>query len=225
MTVCKSAFPTFVSILMLFWAPVYGAGSGERPVIRSASMSVVDGVIVSDVTSDGLFSDQIVGTVQSGLPAVVEVLYNLVNKNDKLLGGGLHTFELRYDVWDDFYIVESVDSTRRYSTLSEMIDAMEHLRGLAVAPVENAAAGTEYAVKFSIAVHPLRSRDQQRIAGWVGANVQGGDQESWHEQVLNLNDLISHFFSREENSANRSSWYRTEFFDPQLLPVGVEVKR
>lgn len=216
---------TMISIAVLLWTPVYGAGGNERPVIRGASMSVVDGVVVSDVTCDGLFSDQIVGTVQSGLPAVVELLYSLVNRDDKLLGGGLHTFELRYDVWDDFYTVESVDSTRRYSTLAEMVGAMENLRDVAVIPVENATTSAEFAVKFSIAVHPLRSREQERIAGWVGANVESGGQDSWHEQVLNLNDLISHFFSREKDSANRSSWYRTEYFDPRLLPVEAGVRR
>jgi len=225
MVVCKTAFLTLFSITVLFWAPVYGAGTDERPVIRSASVSVVDGVIVSDVTCDGLFSDQIVGTVQSGLPAVVELLYSLVNRNDKPIAAGLHIFELRYDVWEDFYVVESVDSTRRYATLSEMIGAIENLHGIAVIPVESASANTEYAVKFSIAMHPLRGREKQRIAGWVGDNVKSGSQESWHEQVLNLNDLIRHFFSREKNPANRSPWYRTEYFDPRRLPVGGEVNR
>jgi hypothetical protein len=56
----------------------------------------------------------------------------------------------------------------------------------------------------------------------VGANVEGGSNESWHEQVLNLNDLIRHFFSREKDSANRSPWYRTGYYNPRRLRGGGE---
>jgi hypothetical protein len=161
--------------------------------------------------------------VQSGLPAVVELLYSFVGKNDKPIAGGIHAFELRYDVWDDFYVVESVDSTRRYTSLSGMTRAIENLTDIELIPLDRTPASGECAVKFSIAVHPLRSREQKRIAGWVGANVEGGSDGSWHEQVLNLNDLISHFFSREKDSANRSPWYRTVYFNPRTLPAGGEV--
>ncbi|MEJ2722444.1 MAG: hypothetical protein P8181_15095, partial [bacterium] len=75
----------------------------------------------------------------------------------------------------------------------------------------------DYAVEFSIAVHPLRGREQQ-IVGWVGENIRAGD-DTWREQVLNLNDLIQHFFASGKAAAGRSDWYKTNFFNPGRLPV------
>jgi hypothetical protein len=182
---------------------------------------VSDGLIVGELTSGNLFSEQVIGTVESGLPAVVELLYSLVTRDNKTVNRGLHAFELRYDVWEDFYSVEGMDSTMRFDTFDRMAAAIEHLRKIEIVPVSIVSANTEYAVEFSIAVHPLRGRENQ-IVGWVGENVRSGNDETWREQVLNLNDLIERFFANEKSASGRnerSEWYRTGFFSPGRLPV------
>ncbi|UCG51863.1 MAG: hypothetical protein JSW58_17135 [Candidatus Latescibacterota bacterium] len=209
---------TLFGVLSLLWSPAYAGDKGERPAILDAKVFVADGLIVSDLTSRGLFSDQIIGTVQSGLPAVVELLYTLVSHDNKTVNRGLHAYELRYDVWEDFYSVTGADSTRQYASFKQMASAIEHLRKIAIVPVSTVNLNHQYAIRFSIAVHPLRGKEKRQMIGWVGENVRGGTEESWREQVLNLNELIEHFFAREKDSADRSEWYRTSFFNPGRLP-------
>ena len=217
--VCKRAGITLVLVLVLCHSSAVAGEGGHGPVILRANVFVSDGFIVSDLTSNGLFTEQIIGTVESGLPAVVELLYALITRENKTVDRGLHAFELRYDVWEDFYSIEGMDSTMRFTSFDLMADAVEHLREIAIVPVSVVEPDDEYAVEFSIAVHPLRGREKQ-IVGWVGENVRDGGDQTWREQVLNLNDLIEHFFASGKSGPGRSEWYRTGFFNPGRLPIG-----
>lgn len=211
----------FVSVLLalaLAGTGASGQDSGNAgPHITEARLFLRDGLLMGDVTSSGLFSERVTGTIQSGLPAVVELLYRLVARERDKGNLGLRVYELSYDVWNDRYAVRDDDSTRHYVSFETMTRAVEHLQTVALIPIAAIDHDKEYAVEFSIAVHPLRSRDKRQIAGWVSEQVRGDGDASWHESVLNLNDLISHFFSRTRDGENRSQWFRTGFFNPRGL--------
>lgn len=198
--------------------PAPGHAVGERPVISGAKVYVYDGNIVSDLLCGGLFSEEIVGTVQSGLPAVVELLYSLTTRENKTVKRGIHSYELRYDVWEDVYAVKHPDSTTAYDTFEQMGRAIEALRRVSIIPLQSINLSSEYSIQFSIAVHPLRGIEKKEIEGWVGETVGGRTEGSWHEQVLNLNELIHRFFSRGKETSKRSEWYRTGLFSPGRLP-------
>ena len=207
---------------VVVWTPVCAAGSGGRPSITDARVFVSGENVAATVTFAGLFSEEIVGTVQSGLPAVVELLFTLIDRDDETIDAGLHTIELRYDVWDGVYWMKRADANERFASFAAMASAVQTLRRVTIVPLSALRPNTEYAIKMSVAIHPLAGREKQEIAGWVNENVRSGSDGSLREQVLNLNDLIEHFFSRDKGPANRSDWFRTEFFNPTLLPVAGE---
>ena len=84
----KRAVITLVLVLVLCQSSAIADDKGDRPAILRADVFVSGGLIVSDLTSDNLFSDQVIGTVESGLPAVVELLYSLVTRENKAVSGG-----------------------------------------------------------------------------------------------------------------------------------------
>lgn len=217
---------SILALLIVWSAPAGGAGAkDEKPAIVTVSLFSSGGLIVADLACAGIFSERIAGTIQSGLPAVVELMYRLVASGNRTVGRGLHAYELRYDVWEDRYSMEDNDETKEFTSFEGMAGAMEHLRAVAVIPVARLDRGKTYAAEFSIAVHPLHGTEKARIAGWVGEQVGNDAGDSWRENVLNLNDLIRHFFAREKDAANRSPWYRTEFFHPDKLPPLHEEER
>ena len=70
------------------------ARADERPAISGVSVYVRGGVVHCDLRCDNLFTERIVGTVESGLPAVVELLYTMHNADGKRVRRGLHSYEL-----------------------------------------------------------------------------------------------------------------------------------
>ena len=207
---------TIIAILLLCGGSPAIADDGEAPVITGARMFVNGEVLMGDLTCRNLFSERIVGTVQSGLPAVVELLYQLISRDDDDVSRGIHAYSLQYDVWDDVYTIDHADTSFAYGTFEAMTNAVENLRRIAIIPVEAVDPASDYAVRFSVSVHPLRGSEQE-IVGWVGENVGGAG--SSRTQLLNVNDLIQGFFARGRDVSNRSPWFETEFFRPGGLPA------
>lgn len=191
--------------------------AAERPEVTGARLYVSHQRIVSDLDCAHLFSEQIVGTVESGLPAVVELAWRLVDDDGDDVRRGVQAFGLRYDVWDDVYSLERGDTTFAFTSFDALRGAVEHLQRVPVVAVHDIRAGGVYAVEFAVAVHPLRGSEQQRIVGWVDDTVRGSDA-SWREQLLNVNDLIHRFFSRDRDASNQSDWFRSILFTPASLP-------
>jgi hypothetical protein len=202
-------------VLVCVAAAAYG---DDGPRVTGARLYVSGDSLMSDLTCTGLFSEEITGTVMSGLPAVVEMLFSLDSRARDVVQRGIRAYELRYDVWEDHYTVKGVDTTSVFDTFEAMSDAVENLRGVTIIPLNMLDENNDYLVRFSIAVHPLRGREQSKIVGWVGETVRGSDEGSSRQQLLNLNDLIEHFFAREERAPTRSRWFETERFKPGLLP-------
>lgn len=215
-----------ISLAAMMAVTASRAHAGEdapAPVITDARVFTAGGTIACDVTSRALFPERVVRTIQSGLPATVELLYAVVSGRDAV-DGGLHVWRLQYDVWEDFYSVAGPDTTRRFASFDAMASMMEHLRGVPIVPLTRLKTEAAYAIRLSVAVHPLRGGDGSGIAGWVGETARGDAEEGWREQLLNLNDLIQHFFAREKDSGDRSAWFETRPFVPRELPVDAVTK-
>jgi len=195
-----------------------GAAAEERPFVSGADVYVSRGRIVCDVQCGGLLSERIAGTVQSGLPVVVELVYSLEVRDGKTVQSGIHSYELLYDVWDDVYSIGAGDSTVTFETFDAMGIAIETLRRVPIVPVESVEAVSEYSVHLTVAVHPLKGSQSQRVEGFVEEAVGARAHASWREQVLNINDLINRFFSRDKGTSNRSEVYQGRFFQPRSLP-------
>ncbi len=212
----KRSIEILLAAALFILSPLPVFAQSERPAVVRANVYVDGGFVVGDLSSRHLFSDQIVGTVESGLPAVVELLYRLVGRDDKAVDGGVRVYELGYDVWEDRYSVAGSDSTAYYASFVTMGGAVEHLRGIKLLPISRLQDDAEYSLHFKVAVHPLRSRDRDDMVEWMGENMMGqGDTEK--RQMLNLNDLIQHFFSREKSGDNQSAWFETPYFRPARL--------
>ena len=118
------------SLVLAFPQPTRAEKGATRPVIADAQVYVVGTRVVTDIRVEDLFSERIAGTVQSGLPALVELLYRLFEGKSSVVHQGLVAYELRYDVWEDRYVVTDVDSMVFYPTFETMKDAMQNIRGV-----------------------------------------------------------------------------------------------
>jgi len=187
------------------------------PTIVSVHLDAESGYVTGDVISSGLFSERITGTVQSGLPAVVDLFYYFSTLDGGTVAEHVLSFSLRYDVWEDIYSIETPDTTLSFPTFAEMQKAIQELHQLRLVSLDSLDLDRSYRLHMSITVNPLRGADREEIAGWVSENMRASDDDSWHGQVLNLNELISHFFSRERGVVNQSNWYKSAFVKPDSL--------
>jgi len=210
-----------ITAIVIIVAGAGGVAAEERPFVSEVTPYVRDSSLVCDIRSGGLFSERIVGTVQSGLPAIMEVIYAFETRGGKTVGSGVHSFELSYDVWEDVYSVAAGDTTESFAGpdgLAEMSAYVEFLRRVKVAPVDHLDPSLEYTLLITIAIHPLTGSEERRVEGLVEESVGARSHQSWREQLLSINELISRFFSRDKGASNRSDLFRSASFAPGELP-------
>jgi len=212
----KAALCASVLLVVGWLGPVHA--EEPRPNIVGVSLAVDHGYVTGDVTSSGLFSERITGTVKSGLPAFVDLFYYFSTLDGSMAAENVLSFSLRYDVWEDVYSIEKPDTTLIFPTFVEMQRAIENLHLLKLVLLDSLDSDRPYRLHMSIMINPLRGADRKKIAGWVSENVRTSEDDSWRGQVLNLNELISHFFSGERGVVNKSSWYKSDFIKPDSLP-------
>ena len=72
---CKLSTRKVVAVWSAFLLVLIGASfwSFAQPAVNGAKVYRFNNAVVCDVTCDGIFTDEIVGTVQSGLPVLVEI--------------------------------------------------------------------------------------------------------------------------------------------------------
>lgn len=191
----------------------------ERPAIVGIELYAERGYLMADITSRGLFSERITGTVESGLPAVVDLFYHLVGPGGSSVEGGVRSYSLEYDVWDDVYSVSGPDSIFHPPSLEAMRSLIEHMKSISLVPLEKMVPRRTYFIQMRIAVSPLQGTDRREMEGWVMKNVESRGS-SWHEHVLNINELIERFFSRDDDPEMRTEWFKSAGFEPQLLSGG-----
>lgn len=219
MATVKSMRPVVLGMLLaLALAGAVRAGDDSRPAILEIEVYSRNGNLTCDITSSGVFSERIIGTVESGLPAVVQLFYHLMESSGRPVEEGVDSYLLEYDVWDDVYSVTGRDSTLYLPSLESMRSLIENMKSITVVPVEKMLSQRSYVVQVSVAVNPLGGADREEVTGYVMQSVSRRGS-SWHEQVFSVNDLIEHFFSGEEDSQMRSKWFKSEPFRPHLLAV------
>lgn len=206
--------PSIATLLAVgsFIAAAPGAQAAPRPQITRVTVATAKQQIVCTVTSTGLFNEQVVNTVESGLPAVVELVYRVVDARDRSLGRGLYTLEIRCDVWNDAYALVRDDTSYSYPSFETVSAAVEQLERVPVMPASALGGATEISVVFAIAVYPLRGKEQENIVGWVQEQVGGQSSRTWREQILNIDDLIQRLFSQDVGE--RSEWFRSPVYRP-----------
>jgi len=225
MATSRVAATIIASVLLCGSGPGSVRAEEARPEIARVRLSIDRGYVAGDVTTTGLFSERIVGTVQSGLPAVVDLFVILSAPGGGTIREDVRSFTLVYDVWADTYSIEGPDTTLAFPTFADLRRAIEHMRGVRLVPSGGLDPGRPHRLKLSVAISPLRSADRDRIAGWVSENMRSSEDGSRREQVLDLSGLIGHFFSRGRGGVNRSKWYESESFKPGALPARDEENR
>lgn len=194
------------------------APASSRPVIRDVHIYTDGSTLFCDLSSNGILNDRISGTVRSGLPAVVELFYHLRTKGRGVSIEGIHSWSLRYDVWEDIYSVSDGDTTVTLESIESMENMISRLEGISLAPFSRLAAGKTFTVRFCIAVNPFSGTEGGKVKSWVEESGEDRQESTWREQVLNVNDLISHFFSRDRDASSRSEWFETDRITPEQLP-------
>jgi hypothetical protein len=152
----------------------------------------------AEVRARGLLDKRTTLTIESGLPGTCLYLLRLEDRSGRLVAERFVQRSLRFDLWENRYLLESAEGTLALPTLAAADSAISHLEGCEVCPLSRLRPGDEYHLVLQIAVRPLAPEDRERLSHYVRRNSAGGREEV-------AVDLSALFFGRvmEEKGSSR----------------------
>jgi hypothetical protein len=178
--------------------------------------ALVNEILTVSGVIHNLFSEKIVGTIQSGLPSMVEIEVKLLDAEGRTKLRRRYLRTISYDIWQERYTVRREDTTvvsGDFEAVKRLTSRLEHV---VLAPKTVLDARTRYAIALRVRVIPISVRQGQKVLDWLREPNQTEEDLASEDRSsgfrLNLSKLVSFFVGGNKRRQNRSPWYSSRMF-------------
>ncbi|MFQ5633109.1 MAG: DUF4390 domain-containing protein [bacterium] len=163
-----------------------------------------------------LFSKRITGTIQSGLPSIIEIQIRLIEGEKKQIARKPLSKSIEYNLWEERYIIRSADTTVTTVDFSQVKLLTGRITKEPLAHRRDLSAGKRYRIEIRVGIIPISSRQADKVSDWLQnpnqtEEVVASDNRSSGFR-LNINKLVSFFVSNKKGSQFRSKWFSSRVF-------------
>ncbi len=218
----------FFSIAFLFaYAPVaalalQGGDSGKIGIQSIVPQLHNDSLAVS-AKFVNLFSNKIVGTIQSGLPSIIQVEIKLLESNRKQIARKLISKSIEYDIWEEKYKISENGLAHAYSDFSKVKKMCTEIHAEDLLFKTQMKTGKAYIIQVRVGIIPISAHQAGKVTDWLMDPNQTEEAVASQNRTtgfeLNINKLVSFFVSKKKGSKYISRWYSSKPFQPnELVP-------
>lgn len=210
-------FCLFFTLLPLFAraAVPFPGGSGEIRV-KSITPALKNDSLVVSATFENLFSPKIVGTIQSGLPSIIQIEMRLLDAHGRHLGRKFLTRNIEFDIWEEKYMIRENGHTRTFLRFEEVQKEMRALSREPLATRRVLRAGATYTVQLRVGIIPISARQAGKVTDWLQDPNQTEERLASENRTsgfeLNINKLVSYFIGKKKGSRYISGWFKSQPF-------------
>lgn len=210
-------FVTPILIIVLF---VLMPLNGEKVLSDSKKIKIEqispffqnDSLVVS-ARFAGMFSSKVIGTIQSGLPAVVRIEIKLESGRKKIFRKSI-TKTIKYNIWENRYKVSCNNQVSFFSDFETVRKFTCYLKNQRFIHKQNLTFGSTYTVQVRVSVTPISELSASLFSYWLHKPNHSGlvlASKTPHRD-FNLNKLISFFINRKKPSQYTSGWRSSKPF-------------
>jgi hypothetical protein len=211
-------FAFFLLILLTFSFKIQAGFSGDGGEIRVEKIEpgLNRGYLTVSAVFQNLFSPKIIGTIQSGLPSIVEIEVKLLQENKRSILRKSINRSISYNIWEERYSIQSQDTTEICYELEKAKDLSSRLDHISLIQTSLLDAAAKYLIQIRVGIIPISSRQGARVADWLldpnqtEEDLASEDRSSGFK--LNLSNLISFFVGGKKRSQYSSDWYSSKTF-------------
>jgi len=163
-----------------------------------------------------LFSKKIIGTIQSGLPSIIQIELRLLDSRKNQLARRHISKSIAYDIWDEKYKIRHDGGEVTLARFEQVraVSAILEKEGL-ISRRKLATAGP-YVCQVRVGIIPISARQAERVTDWLldpnetEERVASENRTSGFE--LNISKLLSFFVSKKKGSKYISPWFSSKPF-------------
>lgn len=207
---------SFILILISVTFPLlaFAQAGGEILVERITPGLSGDSLVVS-ADFKNLFSRKIVGTIQSGLPSIVEIQIKLFEGTKQIVRKPISR-SIEFDVWEERYRVRSPDTTQVYFEFEQVKQAANRLMNVFLISKALLAATKNYTIQIRVGIIPISAHQANKVSYWLENPNQSEEAIASDNRSsgfsLNINKLVSFFVNKKKGSQFSSKWFSSRSF-------------
>ena len=185
-----------LALLLFCCAIVLAAGARADGQVTELRPYRAGGWLRAVVRAHDLLDDRTRSTVESGLPGTCIYGLRLEDRSGRLLAETFVERTLRYDLWENTYLLQQEDVTSPYSNLAAADSALSYLADCGICPLNRLEGSAEYRIVVRIAVRPLATEDRERLSRYVSRTTAGEGEEV----SIDLGALFNHIIGEKGKS-------------------------
>lgn len=201
---------------MALWISAGFAGNEKTLRVERIKPELVNGYLTVSANFQNLFSERITGTIQSGLPSVIQIEIKLMKNSNQLVKRKQIVHSISYDIWDELYSINTEDSTEIYKDFTTAKKISSRLEKSALIAANLLTSQDRYSIHIRVGIIPISSKQGAKIADWLLDPNQTEENLASEERAsgfkLNLSNLVSFFVGGKKRSRYSSDWFTSETF-------------
>lgn len=163
-----------------------------------------------------LFSKKIIGTIQSGLPSIIEIQIKLLEEGKKQVVRKVMSKRIQFDIWEERYSISDKDSTEIYLDFEQVKQAGSRLQNELLGSRNLLIRNKDYTIEIQVGIVPISAGQANKVSNWLENPNQTEEAVAADNRAsgfrLNVNKLVSFFVSNKKGSQFRSRWYSSTPF-------------
>ncbi len=192
------------------------AGDNGQIRVEQIEPGLNHGYLTVSAVFQNLFSPKIVGTIQSGLPSIVEIEIKLLREGKKSILHKHMSRSISYNIWEERYAIQSEDTTEFCNELEKAKYLTSRLNGFALIKSSLLDPAAHYLIQIRVGIIPISSSQGARITDWLLNPNQTEEDLASEDRAsgfkFNLSNLISFFIDGKKHSRYISDWHSSKPF-------------
>lgn len=201
-----------ISIFSIFTTNI----AAEQIAVQEITPYTKQGWLCVEIRLNNLFSEKIIGTIQSGLPSIIDVKLKLVKKTNKTILSKSISIEITHNIWTETYTIKRDHHTETVQDFQIVKKKCSSFKIESVIALVRLRQKDEYAFSVKIEINPISSKQSEKIQDWImdstPTEVELTSTNRTNVISFNLSKLIKFFFGKKEASENSSKWTISNVF-------------
>lgn len=169
-----------------------------------------------------LFSGAVEQTLLSGLPVLIEEHYQYFNRDDQPLAAAIQKYSIRYDIWEDIFILEGANIQRTFPSIDSLTVWWNPRQDVFVTAAPQTASSVASYIRIDLRIILLGRSQSEQLKDWILNSQETEERLPTQDRntgfTLNLNRLLSWFFRKDDISKEFLITGQSPIFDPAAIP-------
>jgi hypothetical protein len=193
-----------------------GAAFAQQPRVSSVAPVKSGERISITCRIEDLFAPKIVGTIKSGLPAVLSFDMRLLEDSGREVWRGDQSWKILYDLWAEKYRLRTFSQEKIFDSFPALQEFCEQFNSGPILSPANFQRDKKYRLRMQVMVIPISSRQKEQLKDILESPES--DQESNPAESrrnsfsVNISQLISFFMGGKDQPQGASEWRESPAF-------------